>query len=51
MSEIPGLQITSGLSSTNSWLMSYDALRQGLFVASGSTVKIYRLDFSTCFGR
>lgn len=30
--------------------MAYDALRNGLFVAANSTVKIYRVLFNNCFG-
>lgn len=36
--------------SANSSLMSYDALRQGFFVASQDKVRIYTIDFLSCFG-
>lgn len=37
----------------NSWVMTYDALRQGLFVAAGTKVRIYKINFggSNCFGK
>lgn len=31
--------------------MAYDALRQGLFVTSENKVKMYGIDFGTCFGQ
>ena len=37
--------------SNNNWIITYDALRQGLFVASGDKVMIYFIDFNTCFGQ
>ena len=37
--------------SNNNWIITYDALRQGLFVASGDKVISYFIDFSTCFGK
>lgn len=46
---IPEALISSGLTS-NSWIMTYDSLRQGLFVASGEKVLMYKIDFGGCFG-
>lgn len=30
--------------------MTYDALREGLFVASENKVLIYKIDFGSCLG-
>ena len=46
---VAGVEITSGLS-PNSAIMTYDALRMNLFVASTNLVKVFKLEFGTCFG-
>lgn len=36
--------------SANSWIMTYDALRQGLIVASDNNVRMYTIKYPSCFG-
>jgi hypothetical protein len=44
------LNINTNLTS-DSFLIAYDSLRQGIFIASGNKVRMYGVNFNTCFGQ